>query len=138
MAKWDIDRSLRELEPEDAPGTTIQRVLLDVKLLTNGDPAYLRRYGNGRIKPTAKETARGAVCAWSIGIGVSGMRKAFFYDRTIRGVYLQARRAAKLDRIADGAEDWLLGPMDLKLPERKTKPRRKRAKKRADGEARTG
>lgn len=136
MAKWDIDRALRELEPEEAPGTAIQRVLLDVKLITNGDAACVRRYGNGRIKPTAEEIASGSVCVWSIVIGGLGKRKAFFYDRTIRGGYLQARRAVKLERIGNPAEDRLLGPLDLGLPKRKAKPRHKRAKKRADGEAR--
>jgi len=31
--KWDIDRSLREFEPEILPGTIISRALVDVAIL---------------------------------------------------------------------------------------------------------
>lgn len=122
--KWDIDRELARLEPESCPGTTLQRATLDVKLLTNGDPAYLARYGGGRIKPTPKELEQGWVRAWSLALGFDGQAKAFFYDRTIRGVYLQARKAAKLNKLAE-ATPW--GRQAFIPPKPKAKNRGSRA-----------
>lgn len=111
--KWDIDRALAELEPGSCPGTTIQRATLDINLLTNGDPAYLARYGG--LKPTQEEIQRGWVRVWCLLIGFEHMPKAMFYDRTIRGAYLQARKAAKSQSLAKSTP-W--GRQDFHPPKR--------------------
>ena len=116
MAKWDIDRELARLEPDRCPGTTIQRATLDVKLLTN--PAYKSRYGN--IEPTMDELDRGWVRTWCLAIGFEGSPKAFFYARSIRSAYLQARKAAKTDKLAE-ATPW--GRQDFSPPSREVRPR---------------
>jgi len=111
MAKWDIDKELARLEPDSCPGTTIQRATLDVKLLTN--PAYKTRYGN--IEPTLDELNRGWVRTWCLAIGFEHAPKAFFYARSIRSAYLQARKAAKSDKLAE-ATPW--GRQDFSPPKR--------------------
>ena len=130
MAKWNIDRDLLPLEPESCPGTSIERAIVDVKLITNPDPNYRLRYGGGKIVPTAKEIEQGHVRLWCLGIGYSYAAKAFFYDRTIRGAYLQARKAAKLSKL-DAATPW--GRQAFTPPKRKAKKRDRR-----DSRSRTG
>lgn len=98
--KWDIDKALLSMEPSSCSGTLLQRVTLDVKLLTSATQAYREQYGADYIKPTAEELTSGFVKAWCLSIGFSNEPKASFYDRTIRGAYLQARRA-----ISDGNLD---------------------------------
>lgn len=116
MAKWDIDRALREMEPESCKGTGVQRALLDVKLLS--DPVFKVRYGNGKIKATPEEIERGSLTVWCLSIGLSYAPKAMFYDRTIRGAYLQARKAIKLNKLAESTP-W--GRQDFSPPKRKAK-----------------
>ncbi len=97
MTRWDIDRELKPLEPGSCPGTTITRALVETKLLT--DPSTKGRYGN--IVPTSAELERGHMHLWTVALGYSYEAKAFFYGRTIRGAFLQARRAAKLGALAN-------------------------------------
>jgi hypothetical protein len=97
MPKWDIDRNLKLLEPESAPGTIVQRCIVDVKLLVNTDTKA--RYGN--IVPTSEEIERGHLLLWSLGIGYAGQPKSFFYARTIRKAFLQARKAAKASQLSE-------------------------------------
>lgn len=131
MAKWDIDRELKRLEPESCPGTTVERALVDVKLITSPDTRV--RYGGGKIKLTPQEIERGHLTLWCLSIGLSYQPKAMFYDRTIRGAYLQARKAAKLGKLA-AATPW--GRQDFTPPKRKAKKLdRRRARSRTGSPA---
>ncbi len=119
MAKWDIDKSLKGMEPESCPGTTIQRVLLDVKLLTNPETKLLY----GKIVPTPAEVQQGCLNVWSVGIGFSYEPKAVFYGRTIREAFLQARRTVKLGKL-DRHTPWGRQVFTPVLPKAKRRDRR--------------
>jgi hypothetical protein len=137
MAKWDIDRELLRVEPESCPGTTIQRVMLDVKFLTNANAKTRAQFGGGRIKPTAEELERGWIRAWCLAVGAEHLPKAFFYDRTIRGAYLQARKAlkksARNDLTLEGRQDFTPSPKKAKkLDRRRSRLRTGSPEKRPD------
>lgn len=93
--KWDIDKVLKDFEPESAPGTIITRTIMDVLLL--------RKHG---IKPTEKEGDQGFAVVWSVGLGSMQSPKAFFYGRTIRGAFLRARQVAKMKGGFEAATPW--------------------------------
>jgi hypothetical protein len=124
MAKWDIDKALASMEPSSAPGTTIQRALVDTKLVLSDNLQTRAQFGNGRIKLTPEEIQQGYVRLWSLAIGGVDQPKAFFHDRTIRGAYLQARKLVKQGKLAK-AIPW--GRQLFTLPaQKKAKPRDKR------------
>jgi hypothetical protein len=122
MPKWNIDRALKSLEPESCPGTTVQRVLLDVKLLL--DSSYKVRYGS--IVPTAAEIDRGHLWVWCLSLGFAYAPKACFYGRTIRSAYLKARKAAKDGQLATFTP-W--GRQDFDPPKRAAKKMDRNAKR---------
>jgi hypothetical protein len=98
--KWDIDRELARLEPERAKGTTIQRVLVDTKMI-GPTAAKEHRSKYGHIKLAPEERARDCVVLWSVGLGYMHEAKAFFYGKTIREAFLQARKAVKAKKLAE-------------------------------------
>jgi len=90
MPKWNIDKSIVRLEPDSAPGTSIERVLMDTGVMkTRG------------LKPTSKQSLEGQGVVWCMGVGFLGQPKAYFYGQTIREAFLRARKAAKKDRLAE-------------------------------------
>jgi hypothetical protein len=102
MARWDIDRDLRPLEPATLKGTSIQRILVETTLITNpmAKSEVQRRRDFGHIKLTREELTHDCIMLWCLGIGYAGKPKAFFYGTTIRQAYLEARKAVKLQKLA--------------------------------------
>ncbi len=130
MARWDIDRDLRPLEPDTLKGTSFQRVLVETKLITNpmAKSEISRRRDFGHIKLSREELTKESVMLWSLGIGYAGQPKAFFYGTTIRQAYLEARKAVKLQKLAQHTpwERQAFTPSLRKKPKKKEKrPRTK-------------
>lgn len=133
MAKWDIDRELPRMEPDSCPGTSIERIMVGVDLLKSTKTRAV--YGN--VRPTPEELAHGHVKMWCLGLGYSYMARAFFYDRTIRGAYLQARKAMKAKNLAAhtpwGRQDFTPSPKKAKkLDRRRSRSRTAKPEKRPD------
>jgi hypothetical protein len=86
MAKWDIDKELGALEKlsQRVPGTILNRTLVP--------PSILQRSG---LKLTKEEAQKDTLNVWSLGLGGHLDPKDFFFGRTLREVYLQARKALK-------------------------------------------
>ena len=125
MARWDIDRDLRLLEPDTLKGTSLQRILVDTKLITNpmAKSETARRRDFGHIRLTRKELTEQSIMLWCLGVGYAGMPKAFFYGTTIRQAYLEARKAVKLQKLAQHTpwERQDFTPSLRKRPKRKEK-----------------
>lgn len=113
MAKWDIDRALRDLEGV-CPGTTLARVLVGTDLL--------KEYG---VKATKAQLAgRESIFLWSLGVGPLLGPKAFFHGLTIRAAYLKARKELKQNPELRKSL-WLASPKKAKPKDTKTARKRK-------------
>ena len=111
--KWDIDKALKELESPVCPGTSITRVLMDIKLLEK----------NG-IKVSPKEIdGRESVQVWCLGLGILLEPKVFVYSTTIRGAYLKARKVLKTS-----CEARFLANVTIKKPKPRVKEHRVKTK----------
>jgi hypothetical protein len=110
--KWDIDRELRRLEPEQAAGTSVNRVLMET--------ASMIRLG---VEPTAQQEQKGCGTIWVVALGFLHEPKAFFYAQTIRAAFLKARKAYKMSRL-DEHTPWGTQPFRPKPRRRQTKMRR--------------
>ncbi len=91
--KWNIDKAIEALEGTPAPGSVIERVLVnpdDAELLGNLKlkltPAIRSRVNNENLQ---------LVPVWCFGVGKLAQRKLFFHGWTIREAYLLARRSLK-------------------------------------------
>jgi len=87
--KWDIDKALGQLEDllgGRAPGTGLNRVYVD--------PKYAYEHG---IKPRKEDL--GTLLLWCLSHGMAQEPKLFFYGRTIREMYLNARKHLLKKRI---------------------------------------
>jgi hypothetical protein len=83
--KWDIDKSLTQLENSSIPATSVARTML-------GDVASIEREG---LTPTSEERAKQCAIVWCLALGRINEPKLFVYERDIRAVYLKARRIIK-------------------------------------------
>jgi hypothetical protein len=82
--KWDIDKALVDMEPESCKGTRFERILMQCSLLKQ----------NG-MEPTAAEKRDGFSPVWCLSLGRAHEPKFFIYARTMRAVYLRARKLMK-------------------------------------------
>jgi hypothetical protein len=80
--KWDIDKELHRFEPDSAPGTMLQRVLMDA--------AVAKREGLH-----VPDDARDPIIAWSLGVGVNSEPKHFVFGLTIRACFLRLRKLVR-------------------------------------------
>ena len=85
--KWDVDRALEQLEgllkspvSNVPPGTGVTRVYAET--------AFAYQHG---IKPRTGDDPY--ILLWCLSVGYLMKPKEFFYGRTIREVYLKARKA---------------------------------------------
>lgn len=81
--KWDVDKALGQLEDllgGRAPGTGLNRVYVDAKYVYDTKQV---RYKNGDGQ---------TVVVWCLSHGMAREAKQFFYGRTIRECYLNARK----------------------------------------------
>lgn len=90
MARWDIDKALAAIEG-DLPGTALCRCLIPIEVAKEslGRPLTDKEMREGTVLPS-----------WYIAFGPNGIgRKLIVYERTIRKVYLKARKLVKkMDR----------------------------------------
>lgn len=85
--KWDIDKCLAELEKltgSRVPGTSFTRAIVT--------PGILQKEG---LKLTKEEAQRDSFNVWCLALGGHWAPKNFFYGRSLREAYLQARKALK-------------------------------------------
>lgn len=112
--KWDPDKDIKRFEPALIPGTTFQRMLLDVTLARK----------EGLKIPEGKED-RDSINAWVLAIGCIGEPKHFVYGLTMRDCFLRLRRQVQRKQVDLNPQ---LFPRLLRKAKPKLRQRRKARK----------
>ncbi len=58
--KWDIDRALRDMEPESCPGTTLKRIYIPIEAMPRDG-----------VKIRPEDTKKGGANVWCLSLGHS-------------------------------------------------------------------